>query len=61
MDRVEETKKLLKKYNQNHIIKLLDELDEEKKESLIEQINNIDFHQMSELYANTKISIKCPE
>ena len=61
MDRVEETKKLLKKYNQNHIIKLLDELDEEKKESLIEQINNIDFHQMSELYANTKKEVEIKE
>ena len=61
MDRVEETKKLLKKYKQNHIIKLLDELDEEKKESLIEQINNIDFNQMSELYANTKKEVEIKE
>ena len=58
MDKNEEIEQLLKEYNQEHIIKLLDELDEEKKESLIEQINNIDFHQIMELYENTKKEIE---
>lgn len=54
MDKSEETVQLLKTYNQEHIINLLNKLEEEKKEELINQINHIDFHQMSELYQNTK-------
>ena len=49
--------KLLKVYNQDHIIKLLNKLEETKKEELVEQINKIDFHQIMELYSNTKKQI----
>ena len=61
MDKGEETIQLLKTYNQEHIIKLLNKLEGEKKEELIDQINHIDFHQISELYQNTKKQIKIKE
>lgn len=58
MDKNEEIEQLLKEYNQEHIIALLNKLDEEKREELMEQINNIDFHQIMELYENTKKEIE---
>lgn len=61
MDKIEEAEQTLKKYNQNHIINLLDKLDYEKKEELINQINNIDFHQILELYENTKKELEIKE
>ena len=33
MDKIEEAEQTLKKYNQNHIINLLDKLDYEKKKN----------------------------
>ena len=54
MDKKQEAIELLKRYNQEHIIRFLDKLDEEKQEELIKQINRIDFHQITELYNNTK-------
>ena len=61
MDKNEEVIQLLKTYNQEHIIKLLNKLEENKKQELIEQINNIDFHQILELYENTKKEIEIKE
>ena len=61
MDKMQDTIELLKMYNQEHIIKLLEKLDEEKKQQLIEQINKIDFHQLKELYDNTKKEIEIKE
>lgn len=58
MDKNNEIIELLKTYKQEHIIKLLEKLDETKKQELIEQINKIDFHQIMELYYNTKREIK---
>ena len=58
MDKNDEIIELLKTYKQEHIIKLLEKLDETKKQELIEQINKIDFHQIMELYDNTKKDIK---
>ena len=40
----------LKKYNQNHIIDLLQNFTEEEKEKLFEQVNRIDFNQIESLY-----------
>ena len=54
MDRRQETIDSLKKYNQEHIIKFLDKLDDEKAEQLIKQIQKIDLHQITELYNSTK-------
>ena len=54
MDKIKETFALLERYGQKHIIKLLNNLEGKEKEELIEQINKIDFHQIMELYENTK-------
>ena len=61
MDKVQDAIDILKMYNQEHIIKLLEKLDEEPKAELIEQINHIDFHQIMELYDNTKKEIEIKE
>ena len=61
MDKNEEIIKLLKEYNQEHIIKLLNKLEGKQKEDLIEQLKNIDFHQITELYENTKKEIDLKE
>ena len=61
MDKVQDTIDILKMYNQEHIIKLIEKLDEDKKQGLIEQISKIDFHQLKELYDNTKKEIEIKE
>ena len=45
----------LKKYNQEHVVKILEELDQKQKKELIEQIIQIDFDKISKLYENTKV------
>lgn len=61
MDREKEAIDKLKEYGQNHIVNILEKLDETKEQELIEQINKIDFHQMMELYQNTKKEIEFKE
>ena len=61
MDRKQEAIELLKEYNQEHVIRLLEKLDENKEDELIKQIQNIDFHQITELYNNTKKEIEFKE
>ncbi len=61
MDKEEEIVELLKEYNQQHIINLLKKLEGSQKEELIQQINKIDFHQIMELYENTKKEIEIKE
>lgn len=61
MDKVQDTIEILKMYNQEHIIKLLEQLEGKEKEELIEQINKIDFHQIMELYDDTKKEIEIKE
>ena len=43
-------KELLKEYNQEHLLKFIELADEEKRKELINQIENIDFQKMAELY-----------
>ena len=57
MDKKQEAIDILKEYDQEHIIRLLEKLDSKKQEELIEQIHKIDFHQMLELYNNAKKEI----
>ena len=61
MDKTQDVVEILKIYNQEHIIKLLNELDDIKKQELIDQINQIDFNQIMELYDNTKKEIEIKE
>lgn len=46
-------KDILKRYKQEHILKYLDNLDEERKKRLISQILKIDFEELKELYEKT--------
>ncbi len=52
---------LLKTYNQEHIVKMLNNLDGDAKDKLIRQIEKIDFEQLTELYENTKKEIEIKE
>jgi len=61
MDKKQEAIELLKEYNQEHIIRFLEKMDEKKQEELVEQIHRIDFHQITELYNNTKKEIEYKE
>ena len=61
MDKRQETIDLLKKYNQEHIIKFLEKLNDEKAERLIKQIQKIDLHQITELYNSTKKTVEFKE
>lgn len=49
----EETKRLLEKYNQEHILEYLNLLTEDEKEELEKQILKIDFEQLKNLYETT--------
>ena len=61
MDKMQDVIELLKTNNQEHIIKLLNRLEKDKKEELIEQINKIDFQQIKELYDGTKKQLEIKE
>jgi len=54
IDNLNKAKEILKKYNQEDIIKVLEDLDLEKQEKLINQILEIDFEQIFKLYESTK-------
>ena len=59
--KIQDVVDVLKEYNQEHIINLLNKLEEPKKQELLEQINKIVFHQIMELYDNTKKEIEIKE
>ena len=61
MNKEQDVIKMLESFNQNHIINLLKNLDKVKKQELLEQIEKIDFHQIMELYDNTKKEIEIKE
>ena len=61
MNKMHNAINILEKYNQEHIIKLLEELGEKEQKELIDQIERIDFQQISELYENTKKPIEKDE
>ena len=51
---LDEIKVKLEKYGQEHLLLSYDRLDEEGKEKLLRQIENINFDECNELYALTK-------
>ena len=61
MDKIQDVIKLLEEYHQEHIIKWMDKLDDENKRKLVEQIKNIDLHQILELYETTKKEMEIKE
>lgn len=61
MNEIQKAKEILKEYNQNHIVKLFDKIDEEKQAELAKQVLGIDFHKITELYENTKKEIEIKE
>ena len=61
MNKMHNAINILEKYNQEHIIKLLEELGEKEQKELIDQIERIDFQQISELYKNKKKEIRFKE
>lgn len=50
----EKVKEKLKQYKQEHLLIWYDKMIEQKKEELIDQILNIDFEQIEELYKQTQ-------
>lgn len=56
----EEALKKLKKYGQEHLLCRYKYLDDEKKEKIINQIKNIDFDQVIDLFNITSKSVKDP-
>ena len=61
MDKMQDAMERLRTYGQEHIIKLIEQLEGKEKEELIEQINKIDFHQIMELYDTTKKELEIIE
>jgi len=56
-----EIKSILKKYNQEHLLNHYEDLDENHKKELLEQLEMIDFELINSLYINTKKEIKNEE
>lgn len=53
-ERLDKIKKILKKYNQEHLLQKYDDMSAAQKEELLSQIENIDFELMQELYEQAK-------
>ena len=51
---IEEIKRTLKKYGQEHLLNFYETLDERKQNRLLEQLENIDFELINSLYDKTK-------
>lgn len=45
-----QAEEILKKHNQEHILSFWNKLEENEKSSLLEQVENIDFNLLDELY-----------
>ena len=54
MKKLDEIKSKLKKHGQEHLLLFYDKMNDSQKEELLNQIENIDFDLMDELYESTK-------
>ncbi len=57
-EKFNKAKTILEQYNQTHLLSQYEKLDNEKKEYLLNQIINIDFDLINNLYEQTKKEIK---
>ncbi len=55
--RYDEASEILKKYDQEHILKFYQRMNDDDKEKLLEQIQNIDFEQIMNLYNKSKENV----
>ena len=53
-EELDKVKQILKQYGQEHLLLKYDQMDEEGKEELLNQIENIDFDLMKNLYEQAK-------
>lgn len=51
-NKYEKAKKILKEANQEHLLRFYDNLDSENKEKLLNEILNINFKEINELFTN---------
>ncbi len=51
---IEEIRSILKKYNQEHLLNMYNDLDDQKQKILLNQLENIDYNLIKSLYENTK-------
>lgn len=56
--KIDKVIEILKKYNQEHLLRFYDELEEDKKDFLLEQILHTNFEQILHLYKNSFINDK---
>lgn len=56
-EKIKKVKEILQKYDQEHLLTNYENLDEGKKEELLEQILQINFEQIKELYKKIGTSI----
>lgn len=55
-DKLKKAKEILKKYHQEHLLSFYNEISETEKNTLLNQILNIDFEKIITLYNNSKIN-----
>ena len=60
-EKLEKINKKLEKYGQEHLLQKYNEMDEVQRKELLNQIENIDFELMSELYENAKKTVDFKE
>ena len=58
MNILEQAKKLLKENNQDKLLNMMDKMSEDKREKLAQQIIDLDFVKLNNLYEETKEQVK---